>query len=461
MEKLISIKKEFLSSENDNWVLITHASCNDGIGSALVALAYAKNTNTKEPEIFYCQYGMEPPMEDLIGKHVIIADFSFEEEELEAINKVAETLVVLDHHDTPIKKGLDKLPYVYIDQSKSGCRLLYHYIHDVYGTVIKEDRDVPYLLRLIEDRDLWNWKYPDTRAAYAFIKSKSLDWLYENVVELTSHQSKLLEDSLLKYNGVIEYQDNHITKVVKKIPDMEFVEFDGTLVPCINSTTLISETGNALAEETDYSVQYFITDTEIVFSLRSIGKEYDVAAIAMKFGGGGHPNSAGFGVKLEDFNFYDFFVNKRLELSTFNKAKDFLKLSAGYKTITGLINKIDEIVTDNGSPTIVQQRVAKLKEAEKNGDLEDMLMEEGEITKIYINRVLSEPASNKNIISLRGSDCLVKFVCPKCKTSDQIKYNFGNGAPWYVECDNCGNGEYDLGDIIEVANWVDDIEKIN
>jgi oligoribonuclease NrnB/cAMP/cGMP phosphodiesterase (DHH superfamily) len=454
MEKLIGIKKEFLSSENDNWVLITHASCNDGIGSALVALAYAKNTNTKEPEIFYCQYGMEPPMEDLIGKHVIIADFSFEEEQLEAINKVAETLVVLDHHDTPIKKGLDKLPYVYIDQSKSGCRLLYHYIHDVYGTVIKNDQDVPYLLRLIEDRDLWNWKYPDTRTAYAFIKSKSLDWLYENVVELTSHQSKLLDDSLLKYNGVIEYQDNHIAKVVKKIPDMEFVEFDGTLVPCINSTTLISETGNALAEETDYSVQYFITDTEIVFSLRSIGEEYDVAAIAMKFGGGGHPNAAGFGVKLEDFNFYDFFINKRLELSTFNKAKDFLKLSAGYKTITGLISKIDEIVnTDNNNVS---------RAIKANKDIQDTLTPaEDELRYLAITNVLDNPSSGKVIVNLRGSDCLVKFVCPKCKTSDQIKYNFGNGAPWYVECDNCGDGEYDLGDIIEVANWVDDIEKIN
>ncbi|NIV11578.1 MAG: bifunctional oligoribonuclease/PAP phosphatase NrnA, partial [Aliifodinibius sp.] len=38
------------------------------------------------------------------------------------------------------------------------------------------------------------------------------------------------------------------------------------------------------------------TETEVVYSLRSRG-DFDVSALAERFGGGGHKNAAGFRVK--------------------------------------------------------------------------------------------------------------------------------------------------------------------
>ena len=56
----------------------------------------------------------------------------------------------------------------------------------------------------------------------------------------------------------------------------------------------ISEVGNAIAEKSGtFSLTFFIEDDMAICSLRSIG-DYDVTPIALKFGGGGHKNAAGF-----------------------------------------------------------------------------------------------------------------------------------------------------------------------
>jgi oligoribonuclease NrnB/cAMP/cGMP phosphodiesterase (DHH superfamily) len=68
-------------------------------------------------------------------------------------------------------------------------------------------------------------------------------------------------------------------------------------VMMVNTPVLISEVGNQLVTrnpEIDFAAMYFDQPgLKRVWSLRAAGKA-DVSLIATSFGGGGHPNAAGF-----------------------------------------------------------------------------------------------------------------------------------------------------------------------
>ena len=78
-------------------VVIYHDPCDDGFASAWVAQKKWGSGLTMVP----ANYGQAIPDEDILsGKNVLIADFSYPKEELEALAAIASEVVVLDHHKT-------------------------------------------------------------------------------------------------------------------------------------------------------------------------------------------------------------------------------------------------------------------------------------------------------------------------------------------------------------------------
>jgi nanoRNase/pAp phosphatase (c-di-AMP/oligoRNAs hydrolase) len=69
----------------------------------------------------------------------------------------------------------------------------------------------------------------------------------------------------------------------------------------VNARTLRAQIGHALAERATFGlpwgVVYRLAADRVDVSLYSIG-ELDVAAVAARYGGGGHRNAAGFTVSL-------------------------------------------------------------------------------------------------------------------------------------------------------------------
>jgi hypothetical protein len=98
--------------------------------------------------------------------------------------------------------------------------------------------------------------------------------------------------------AIVAYQNNIIDSVNDKLDKgkVRLVAFEGYRVPMYNSSHLISEIGNMLTQEFPFSIQYFITDTEIVFSFRANG-EVDLTKLNVPRG---HPNAAGRGFKLDE-----------------------------------------------------------------------------------------------------------------------------------------------------------------
>ena len=253
---------------------IYHGNCADGFAAAWVVRRFWQQSTFDEVEFFPANYGDVPP--DVTGKDVVIVDFSYPRGVLMEMEWEAEKLLVIDHHKTA-REALTGLDFVKFDMEKSGAILAWRNFFS---------SEPPVLLHYIQDRDLWTWSMPDSRAVSAAIASYPYDFsVWDNLMKRPIPELVIEGESILRYQGQVVRR--HLENVV-------MIEMDGYAVPCVNATTMISEIGNELCQGHPFAVSYFDTAEKRVFSLRSAGDGVDMAEIAKKHGGGGHKHAAGF-----------------------------------------------------------------------------------------------------------------------------------------------------------------------
>jgi len=99
-------------------------------------------------------------------------DFSYKKPVLLEMAKQAITITIIDHHKSA-KEDLEELFTLELsnitgvfDVEHSGAWLSWKWFHE-------EDRlgYVPMIVRLVEDRDLWKFKYKETKAFSAYLFS--------------------------------------------------------------------------------------------------------------------------------------------------------------------------------------------------------------------------------------------------------------------------------------------------
>ena len=266
-------------------ILITHANCMDGHGVALAVKYSDLLTGVKNREIYFCHYGDKVP--DVDGANVIVGDFSFPRDVLIDMYNKAESMVVIDHHKTA-RENLEGLDFCIFDMGKSGAVLVWEYLLDLAP---------PKLLQYIQDRDLWHWELENSKEVSAYLQTVD----FKNM-EFSSGDEIMYWLNMCEYDtmvaagsAILSYQNNHIEKITNKKDKLPRLCIGGVNdVICINATTLISETGNALCEGEPFVAMYFDTEEKRIFSLRSCDTGEDVSVIAKKYGGGGHPRAAGF-----------------------------------------------------------------------------------------------------------------------------------------------------------------------
>ena len=278
---------------------IHHNNCMDGFGAALAVKTWA-DTQQRDCEFIPAHYG--DPIPDVTGKEVYIVDFSYSRDVLLEMHAKAAKLVVIDHHKTA-KEALAGLDFCIFDMEKSGAVLTWEYFFKI--------TPVPLLLQYIQDRDLWQFKLPNSNEVSATLQmiKKSFtvwdDYLYDRNI------NQLIDDGSI----ILKYQQSCIDKIIQS-DEIPFQEIDGYIVPYINITHLISEIGNELAKGFAFCALYFETTDKRVYSLRSAEDGIDVSEIAKKFGGGGHFHAAGFSVERPAVDLHDIRAGER------RKAKD-------------------------------------------------------------------------------------------------------------------------------------------
>jgi nanoRNase/pAp phosphatase (c-di-AMP/oligoRNAs hydrolase) len=265
--------------------VIYHNFCYDGAGAKY---AFWRKFGD-DAEYIPCTYYDKSIPKLSGGDTLYIADFSFPYEVLEEWSKIYDQIILLDHHKTAFDHlsayvGKDPKIRILIDNDKSGALLAWEYMHD---------EEAPMLIRMISDRDLWQFKIPGSKELHQYLVSNPMDMnLYHLLANdhATFHQAIELGKALLQqYNQLVENICKHAW----------WTYIDGHKVPIVNTTIAWSEVGEYLVHkyaDAPFAASFTVHGEKLQFSLRSSG--FDVAKVAEKFNGGGHKKAAGFVVPI-------------------------------------------------------------------------------------------------------------------------------------------------------------------
>lgn len=310
-----------------------HADCLDGFGAAYAAWRKFGDHVCYRP----IHHGQPWVAEDIAGRDVFILDFSFPVADLRAMASLARTVFLLDHHATARRFFADQLPdetnglaayrdptwplTVMFDLGKSGARLAWEHFH--------AEIPIPLALAHIEDEDLWRFGIPGSRAFCRALRLLPFDFqVWDEVIQATSSATDERYGLMLTQGQAIETffareverlaSSRLVTPVTllgEPIDPLQALRHGQTVVDdgdrvcrafsglAINASAIFaSELGHVLAQRSGtFSLIWQLAgDGEVKISLRADG-QVNVAALAEHYGGGGHPNAAGFRLPASRF----------------------------------------------------------------------------------------------------------------------------------------------------------------
>lgn len=290
---------------------IYHGNCADGFGAAW-AIRKAFGPGGVD---FHAGVYQDPPP-NVAGRNVILADFSYKRPVLESLLKSGDvkqamTILILDHHKTAAAdlEGLEPPEGAYdpalwrskwedwvqwpvravFDMNRSGARLAWDFFHP--------GKPVPRLIRYIEDRDLWRFNLPDSRAFSANVFSHPYDFdTWDRLAAEAEDDGGYVMQ--LTAGRAIERKHHKDVAELVGVTKRRMV-IGGHSVPVANIPyTLASDAGHLMASGEPFAACYYDTPEHRVFSLRSTDDGLDVSEIAKAYGGGGHRNASGFRAPL-------------------------------------------------------------------------------------------------------------------------------------------------------------------
>ena len=189
---------------------------------------------------------------------------------------------LLDHHKSVMEELQGRVHGCHFDMTRSGAVLAWNFF--------KPFEKLPALLAYLQDRDLWQWKLPHSRAVNAALQVTPLDFEIWSALEISS----------LRKQGepLVSQMERQISLILETA---DVVEIDGVSVPSAETEELTSETAERLLEINPnapfVAIYHHSTNQDgkpvTKYSLRSAGRA-DVSDVAKRLGGGGHPNAAGF-----------------------------------------------------------------------------------------------------------------------------------------------------------------------
>ena len=261
-----------------NIVVIYHGECPDGFSAAWVAWKKFGGTADYVP----ATHGDTPP-DGLNNKEVYIFDFVFPKDVMTEIVSNNTRVIVIDHHKSEEEAVKTAHEYVY-KMENSGTVLAWQYFYP--------ELPVPWLLRYIEDRDIWTMVLPDTLEMGLMIDTFDKDFktwnkLAEDLENESTRDKYIQQGKLIK-----QYEDQIVEDIVSS---KDLVKFEGLETYAVNAPGFFSsQIGDLLRnDKSPIAIIWCYSGDELKVSLRSDGS-VDVSEIAKKYGGGGHKTAAAF-----------------------------------------------------------------------------------------------------------------------------------------------------------------------
>ncbi|AFO71775.1 phosphohydrolase [Caulobacter phage phiCbK] len=315
---------------------IYHGNCADGFTAAWAVYRRFEGAVQFLPGV----YGRQINDDVVLGRHVLLVDFSFKKEELKRIAQIAASVTIIDHHksaaedlkDFIVSEALmDLTPAEYaelchfagrlpiralFDMDRSGAGMTWDFFH----------RDTPRMkiIDYVEDRDLWRFDQEGSREVSAYIFAH--DYRFDNWDALAG-EIEIDLPTVIAAGAAIEKKHHKDIGELLRQTQREMI-IGGYRVPVANMPyTLASDAANKMASTPRadgtlpaFAACYFDNNAgKRAFSLRAIDGGADVSQIASQYGGGGHAKAAGFsadqGWEGEGDEAYDAWLKTRVAAS--------------------------------------------------------------------------------------------------------------------------------------------------
>lgn len=301
--------KDCLDGLLASWVVYDYYKDSRVLGETFIPLAVSYGENFEErfsPELF-------------ADSLVYVVDFSMPPEVLFRLTAQSRLVFLFDHHKTAIAEWRDvTLPLgrtAIFDVTRSGARITWDHFHP--------NEQAPMALELVEDRDLWKFRFGLTKEHHAFLKCKT--WIHnetffqqmsEHIARL-DHSSEYRDLVYTRGSAAIEARNALIQEILHTSTTMEYIH--GHLVPVAAMPKALhseaAEFMHKLYPEADFTVTYadLRPTGRREYSFRSNSRSgMDVSRIAKQLGGGGHPGAAGVSVPLQPNVSEDILTNLQL-----------------------------------------------------------------------------------------------------------------------------------------------------
>jgi uncharacterized protein len=289
-------------------VCLYHSPCDDGFACAWIVRG-------KWPDCVLAptNYGLAFPDIDIVGKNLLIADFSYKPEVLaDLLKRGAASIVILDHHKTAeadlaaFKVGAAGLVLENVDlMLRAGADvlrppILARFAMEHSGAALTwefcyPDRPLPIMLQFIEDRDLWRFNLKETRAFTLYLRSFSYDFPTWDAI------SQAVEtDPNMVMGSAFSIERFYDQKLAEMLPTAVWKNIGKWNVPVAHAPyAFASDLAHELLKaHPDAAFAAVVVDAYggRTYSLRSEDSRQDVSEVAKSFGGGGHRNASGFRV---------------------------------------------------------------------------------------------------------------------------------------------------------------------
>lgn len=261
-------------------IVIYHGNCDDGFGAAYSAWRFFGNNAHYIPG----EYGItkEFPFDkiDVKNKDVFILDFSYDKKSMEKLQEIARHVRLLDHHQSAFDL-LGDMGCCEFDMEHSGAYLAWKNFHP--------KKPVPRIIELIQDRDLWTKKFPETEFFTMGIRMFPMD--FETWSKFEDENS--VEFKNLLYIGKVlkENTDIQINSIIDKGAKPIIIGgIEGSIVNC--PSMYVSDMGSLLSKKTQsFAILWSENKNGLIScSLRS-ADNFNSLPLAVMLGGGGHPLS--------------------------------------------------------------------------------------------------------------------------------------------------------------------------
>jgi oligoribonuclease NrnB/cAMP/cGMP phosphodiesterase (DHH superfamily) len=308
-----------------NVMVISHSDL-DGISPIILAKHFFGPGNV---DYRMCSYNnINDVVRDVIAKdcsqydYIFITDISVDEDVAEIIESLkhrddSPTVVLIDHH--PTAEWLNKYTWANVTpidpstgEKTAATNLFYSYLKNTFTRmylVVGEGYDaLEAYVEAVRRYDTWEWttKYQD-------IIPKKINDLYY-LIGKERFMNRMLNNRTVLFSpeeiSMLNEEEIRIKNYAKKkLLQMTEAQFLSGRFGVVYAEQYISEVGNFICNERkDLDFIMLIDMGQRSVSLRSL--EVNVFEIAKRYGGGGHPNSAGFPLPEDAFDLLSFLNTK-------------------------------------------------------------------------------------------------------------------------------------------------------